>query len=267
MISRIGIFDSGLGGFTVLKSLLERHGDVPCLYLGDTARVPYGEKSVSDIRLIAGEIVRWLCNQDVSAILVACNTTNSLAFETVQTLSGLPVIGLIKAAAEMISESRVGVLATPATAFSHAYRDQIVSLRPGTAVFEQSCPSFVPMIEAGDLSNISIRHAAVEYLRPLLEAGVEAVILGCSHYPLIQTLLEELIPNNVRLVDPAIGLAKQVDLLLGKPHKPINRPISISNTRFCVTSDPCGFATRATHWLGKRPEVELVSLLSETCLF
>ncbi len=266
MSFRISLFDSGLGGFTVLKRVVERHGDVSCLYLGDTARAPYGEKKPLEIRLIAKEVLNWLINQDVSAILVACNTTNSLAFDVIQKFAGVPVLGLIDAAAEMITESRVGVLATSATASSNAYKNQIEAFRPGTIVFEQACPAFVPMIEKGHLFSDSIQRIAIEYLNPLFDAGIDVLILGCSHYPLLQPLLRELTPKHVRLVDPAVGLAQQLDKLLGKPTISMKNPFSLSNTRFCVTSDPMGFATRITPWLGNRPEVELVSLVSKTFL-
>jgi len=264
---RLGLFDSGVGGLTVLRRVVERHGDVSCVYLGDTARVPYGEKKAAEIRSIAQQVVPWLLSQEVSAIIVACNTTNSLAFDVVQKIAGIPVLGLINAAAEMITESRVGVLATTATASSNAYRNQIEAFKPGTIVFEQACPGFVPLIEAGQLCSNSIQSLAGQYLRPLLDAQVEALILGCSHYPLLQPFLQEFIPKHVRLVDPAIGLAQKPDKLLGKPKTSMLYPFSISNTRFCVTSDPIGFSTRTERLLGNSPEVELVSLLPKACFF
>ena len=262
---RIGIFDSGVGGFSVLRRVIERHGDINCVYLGDTARVPYGEKSPSEIRLIAKEVVKWLCDQDVSTILVACNTTNSLALDVVQELSVVPVLDLIHAAVGMITESRVGVLATSATASSSSYSNLIKTFRPGTIVFEQACPAFVPLIEANQISSKSIEKYALEYLEPLLAARVEAVILGCSHYPLLQPFLQELIPKDIRLIDPAIGLANQLDKLIGTPQTPLQKTLSISNTRFCVTSDPASFATRTRTLFGNCSEVELVSLLPKTC--
>ncbi|WP_320667766.1 glutamate racemase [Prochlorococcus sp. MIT 1307] len=267
MIARLGLFDSGIGGFTVLNKVVERHGDVHCLYLGDTARVPYGEKQASEIRLIAKEIAHWFLCEDVSAILVACNTTNSLAFDVVQKVANIPIIGLINAAAELITESKVGVLATSATASSNAYKNQIEAFRPGTIVFEQACPAFVPLIEAGQMCSNSINRFAVEYLTPLLDAGVEVVVLGCSHYPLLQPFLQEIIPKHIRLVDPAIGLAQKLDRLLGTPKTTLQSPFSISNTRFCVTSNPIDFAAKAAHLLGVCPEVDLVSLRPKACFF
>ena len=264
---KIGLFDSGVGGFSVLKRVIERHGDISCVYLGDTARVPYGEKTPQEIRLIAKEVVEWFSNQDVSAILVGCNTTNSLALDVVQQISRVPVLGLINAAAEMISENRVGVLATSATASSSAYKQHIEEVRPGTIVFEQPCPAFVPMIEAGQIISLSCRQIALEYLAPLFEARVKEIILGCSHYPLLQPILNELIPKDIRLIDPAIGLAQKLDNLIGLPSADIHFPKSITNTRFCVTSEPDRFAIQVRSLLGHFPQVEEVSLQPKACLF
>ncbi len=264
---RLGLFDSGLGGITVLKKVVERHGDISCVYLGDTARLPYGEKQPAEIRLIAKEVVEWLLSQDVSAILVACNTTNSLAIDIVQNISTVPVLNLINAAAEMTTESRVGVLATSATAASSAYKKRIEAFRPGTLVIENACPEFVPMIENGELCQESMKRFAIEYLKPLLEAHVEAIILGCSHYPLIQPFLQELVPKGIRLIDPAIGIACQLDRVLGEPQSICQRPCKVSNTRFFVTSNPIGFSLRTLPWLGNRPEVELISLQPKACFF
>ena len=151
MTIRLGLFDSGLGGLTVLRRVLERHGAVPMIYLGDTARVPYGSRSPSEIRSIAAEVVAWLRSQMVSTVVMACNTTNALARDVSEGQAGVPVVGLIGAAAAMVQESRVGVLATPATVASGAYRESIEALHPGTLVVQQACPDFVPLIEAGDL--------------------------------------------------------------------------------------------------------------------
>ena len=257
----LGLFDSGVGGLTVLRSILRRHGSVPTVYLGDTARVPYGSRSPAEIRFIAAEVVAWLKLQEVSTVVMACNTTNALARDVAEGQAGVPVVGLIGAAAAMVRESRVGVLATPATVASGAYRESIEALNPGTLVVQQACPRFVPLIESGDLSSQELRREALNYLNPLLEASVEAIILGCTHYPLLEPLLRSLLPPEVRLIDPAEGVARQLDALLGtpKPERP-DRVLSLQNTRLCVTADPEGFALRATPWLGARPRVEGVSL-------
>ena len=257
----LGLFDSGLGGLTVLRSILRRHGSVPIVYLGDTARVPYGSRSPAEIRSIAAEVVAWLRCQQVSTVVMACNTTNALARDVAEGQAGVPVVGLIGAAAAMVRESRVGVLATPATVASGAYRASIEALKPGTLVVQQACPRFVPLIEHGDLFSDELRREAMQYLAPLLEASVEAVILGCTHYPLLEPLLRSLLPPDVRLIDLSVGVARQLDALLGPPGiRHLDHPLSLEGTRLCVTADPEGFARRATPWLGIRPSVEAINL-------
>ena len=257
----LGFFDSGVGGLTVLKRVLERHGRVRCVYLGDTARVPYGNRAPAEIRLIAAEVVAWLRAQGVTTVVMACNTTNALARDVAEGQAGVPVVGLIGAAAAMVREARVGVLATPATVASGAYRESIEALCPGTLVVQQACPEFVPLIETGDLHSRALHDAATCYLQPLLEASVESVILGCTHYPLLVPLLSRLLPQPIRLIDPAMAVASQLDALLGKPLPGgLDHPLALGSTRICVTDDPEGFADRATPWLGQRPRVELVQL-------
>ena len=263
----LGFFDSGVGGFTVLGRILRRHGEVPCVYLADNARAPYGNKSATEIRVIAEEVVHWLKDQKVSTVVTACNTTNSLAFDVVKKVAEVPVLGLIGAAVEMVNQPRVGVLATSATAASGSYRREIQAVYPASIVVEQACPAFVPLIESGRLTSEDLRLAAIDYLQPLLEAGVDEIVLGCTHYPLIEPLLRTLLPNDMRMIDPAVGLARQLDEFVGLPENPCHDKVLIGSTRFCVTSRSVGFATMAKHWLGQNPQVEVVSLRASTCLF
>lgn len=229
--------------------------------------MPYGDKSSIQIREIAEEVVNWLCAQEVSALVMACNTTNSLAFDVVHRCSRVPVFGLIDAATEMVTKSRVGVLATSATVSSGSYRKHIQASRPGTFVLEKACPDFVPLIEAGDFSSEQLHYRAGEYLKPLLAAKVEEVVLGCTHYPILSPLLRQFLPENVRLIDPSIVLATKLDFLLGRPIGFEKRPFSLDGTRICVTSDPSGFASRASRFLGAHPDVEQINLRSKACFF
>ena len=267
MKNYLGIFDSGIGGISVLKRVLERHGEHPCLYLADTARVPFGNKDPSEIRLIASELIHWLKEENVSIVLVACNTTNSLALDLVKRISDVPVLDLISSTAMLINESRVGVLATPATAASGSYGSAIKSMKPGTFVIEQGCPAFVELIEAGELESEEIKSSAKEYLSPLLSAKVESIVLGCSHYPFLEPVLRQLLPSNVRLVDPAIGLASCLDNLLGEKKIMPQTPITFANTSFCTTSSPECFSSKLRPLIGISPQVDMVSLRSKACFF
>ena len=264
---KLGLFDSGVGGLTVLKSVLERHGDIPSVYLGDLARLPYGTKTAEEIRSIALEVTDWLNEQDLSAVLIACNTTNSLALDVVVKNLNVPIFGLIDSGVQMISEERIGVLATSATVASKAYTKKILSLNPNSFVLEQACPAFVPMIEMGQFNSLEIRNIAHEYLKPLLEYNVEAIILGCSHYPLLLPLFKELLPDKIRIIDPAIGLARDLDKLIKNEKQICEKLVNYSNTRFFVTSDAGGFSSRAMYWLNNYPEVELISLRSKARVF
>jgi glutamate racemase len=267
MVGRIGLMDSGLGGLTVLRQVLERHPHQPFLYLGDTARVPYGQRSTTEIRTIARELVGWFRQERVELVVMACNTTNALAFDVFEAEAGVPVLGLIDSVAAQLRVDRVGVLATPATAASGAYGHALRAGHPGTLVVEVGCPAFVPLIEAGDLTDVRLRQAARLYLEPLLIAEVQTIVLGCTHYPLLQDLLQDFLPAGVTLVDPAVAAVERLGVLLKQAPTPpsascgLHQPRSLANNgRFCVTGDPRSFALAATPWLGWQPAVEQVSL-------
>jgi len=274
----VGLFDSGLGGLTVLRQVRALHPTARCLYLGDTARVPYGQRSTQEIRAIAAEVVHWLRLQGVDVLLMACNTSNALALDVAETEAGVPVLGLIDSVAAELGEGRVGVLATPATAASGAYRRAIQALHPSSSVLEIGCPAFVPLIEAGDLEAPELRHAAEAYLRPLLEAEVQTIVLGCTHYPLLAPLLAPLLPEGVRLVDPARAAARRLGPLLLQPPAEweLASPAAAGrngatagsggsageSVTYCVTGPAEAFACAAHAWLGERPAVRSVNLQS-----
>ena len=270
----VGLFDSGLGGLTVLRQVHALYPHSPCLYLGDTARVPYGQRSTEEIRAIASEVVHWLRLQGVGVLVMACNTSNALALDVAVAEAGVPVVGLIDSAAARLNSDQVGVLATPATAASGAYRRAIQACRPSARVIEVGCPAFVPHIEAGDLEAPELRQAAERYVQPLLEAAVDTVVLGCTHYPLLRPLLAQLLPPDVQLINPAVAAAERLGPLLaslgvepeverdGEPVLP-----ALRRTRFCVTGPADDFAAAATAWLGSRPAVRTVSLQSPARAF
>jgi glutamate racemase len=264
----VGLFDSGLGGLTVLRQVHKLYPHTPCLYLGDTARVPYGQRSTEEIRAIAAEVVRWLRLQGVGVLVMACNTSNALALDVAVAEAGVPVLGLIDSVAAELVSDHVGVLATPATAASGAYRRAIHASRPSAVVLEQGCPAFVPLIEAGDLAAPALREAALRYLEPLLGASVDTIVLGCTHYPLLRPLLAGLLPPDVQLVDPALAAAQRLGPLLASlgdvPEVEQRDPITptMERSRFCVTGPADAFAEAATTWLGSRPPVRTVSLQS-----
>jgi len=270
----VGLFDSGLGGLTVLRQVHALYPHSPCLYLGDTARVPYGQRTTEDIRAIAAEVVHWMRLQGVGVMVMACNTSNALALDVAVSEAGVPVVGLIDSTASELSSDHVGVLATPATAASGAYRRAIQACRPSARVVEVGCPAFVPHIEAGQLDAPALRRAAQAYLEPLLAAHVDTIVLGCTHYPLLRPLLAELLPPDVELVNPAVAAAQRLGPLLASlgdsPEVDLDgdpAPPPMDRTHFFVTGSAEDFAAAATTWLGSRPRVRTVSLQSPVRAF
>ena len=274
MSLRVGLFDSGLGGLTVLRQVQHRYPHSPCLYLGDTARVPYGQRSPAEIRQIAAEVVRWLRAQGIDVLVMACNTSNALALDVAVAEAGVPVVGLIDSVAAQIGSDRVGVLATPSTAASGAYRRTIQASRPQAQVVEVGCAAFVPLIEAGALQSPELRAAAEAYVAPLLAAEVDTVVLGCTHYPMLRPLLAELLPEGVQLIDPAEAAVQRLGPLLASlgdaPEADLASAAVIpphQRSRLCVTGCADTFADGASRWLGLRPTVEQVDLRSNDHAF
>ena len=257
---RLGLFDSGVGGLTVLKSVAELCPNTSFVYLADTARLPYGSKNRSEIIEIANEISSWFGKQNIDGFLVACNTTNAIALDVIKNNLDVPVFDLIDSVASIVKDSRIGVLATPSTVKTYAYTNAILDFNPKAFVIEQACPEFVPMIEINRIRSEEIRDFAIEYLKPILKENVQSLILGCSHYPLITPLLSTLIPSKIKLIDPARALSLKVRSFIDSKINSFSKFEYPAYSRFCVTSDPFSFSKRANHWLNIFTEVELVTL-------
>jgi glutamate racemase len=210
----IGIWDSGLGGLTVVREVRRLLPRERILYFGDTARVPYGSKSAETVRRFARENSELLLSRGVKLMVVACNTASALSLDDLRSRYDLPVLGVIepgaKAAATATKTGIVGVIGTPATVGSGAYTAALRSLRPGLSVEGRACPLFVPLVEEGWLAHPATKLAAEEYLAPLRDAGVDTLVLGCTHYPLLKPLLAEIMGDGVRLVDSAEETAREV---------------------------------------------------------
>ena len=263
---RLGLFDSGVGGFTVLKKVIELCPNTSFIYLADTARLPYGLKTTNEIKLIAEEISSWFRHQNIDAFLVACNTTNAIALDVIKKNLDVPVFDLIGSAASTIDESKVGVLATPSTVKTKAYTNAILKFKPKTLVIEKACPEFVPMIEMDNIYSDKIIDIAIGYLRPLLDQKIEALILGCSHYPLITPLLKEILPSSVKLIDPAEALSLKLRLFMDSKISDFSEKKFLVDSKFYVTSNLKQFPFKAKHWLNVFPEVNLVSLQKKGCV-
>ncbi len=259
---RLGIFDSGIGGFTILKSLLSTRTDVEVIYLADLARNPYGEKNFHEIRNIATQITNWFKKKDLDALLIACNTTNSCAYDILQDKLKIPCFDLINSVSKTISVKDVGILATSATIRSGSYKKIIESRVPDIKVSQQSCPQFVTEIEKIPMNYEIINYLADLYLRPLLKRNIKEIILGCSHYPLIYEILRNKIPKDIKLVDPSIALINNLNQYFQKP-KIYKKSKKYDNVEFFATGDIDEFSLKVTNWLEINKKISLVSLRTE----
>jgi glutamate racemase len=209
----IGIFDSGVGGLTVLKALRERMPDEQYLYLGDTARLPYGTKTSDTVRRYALNAASHLIEYGIKLMVVACNTATSFALDDVASASPVPVVGVVQPgvrAALLTGAEKIGVIGTEGTIRSAAYQTALAGLGPAADVRAAACPLFVPLAEEGWGDHVVTDQVARHYLTPLLEWGAEALILGCTHYPLLRPSLHRVAGPDVALVDSASSVAEAV---------------------------------------------------------
>ena len=270
----IGIFDSGVGGLTVYRALHVRLPEERFVYLGDTARVPYGTKSLATVERYAVENARFLEAHGIKLLVVACNTASALALPAIRAAVGVPVVGVIEPGARAAvaeSEGRaLGVIATEATVRSGAYRREIVRVAPRADVTERPCPLFVPLAEEGWAETDVARSVAREYLKDFQNARVEALVLGCTHYPILRRVIQETVGAGVKLIDSGEATARAVEeLLVGeKLKRPADTPtgrLMIERARerklcddldhFYVTDAEDRFARVAERFLGSAPSV------------
>ncbi len=250
----IGVFDSGIGGLTVVKALIERMPFENIIYFGDTARVPYGLKSVETISRYATQITEFLLHQKVKLLIVACNTMSSIAYQAIEDLSPVPVLDVVDAGARsavaVTQNKYVGVIGTPATINSNAYQKAINKYDPGIRIFSQPCPLFVPLAEEGWFDHQVTMLTAQEYLKPVMAQNIDTLVLGCTHYPLLKPLLQEILGDQIRLVDSAQAIAEQTwDLLNKNNHWNEQKP---PEYRFYVTDVPIRFQGVGERFLGRK---------------
>lgn len=218
--SPIGIFDSGLGGLTILTEVRRLLPREKLIYFGDTANVPYGGKSPQNVTRLALAVARFLESKRVKLIIVACNTASALALPELQKKISVPVVGVIEpGAAKAVASSKnanIAVIGTEGTVTSDAYRKQILSLQPRARVTQTACPLFVPIVEEGWAGKTLAELAAREYLAPVQKSGADTLILGCTHYPVLKKVIARVMGKQVKLVDSAQTLAKHVQRLLAQ---------------------------------------------------
>jgi glutamate racemase len=261
----IGIFDSGLGGLTVAHAIFERLPHESTIYFGDTARVPYGPKSPETVQRYSLEIMHWLLTQRVKAIVIACNTSTAHALDALRAASPVPVLGVIepgaRAAVAASGGQPIGVIGTAGTIKSRAYERAIQLMAPGVEIVSRACPLLVPLVEEGWLNHPATELVAEEYLAPVRGRNVTTLVLGCTHYPLLKPLLQEVIGIGVRLIDSAAETARSLEETL-RQHGITAAPATggVSH-RYFVSDDPARFRRVGAGFLGQRvSEAEVISL-------
>ncbi len=250
----IGVFDSGVGGLTVVRALLDRLPHENIVYFGDTARVPYGPKSASVVRDYALQDTEVLLGHDVKMIVVACNTVSAVALEVVQKRSRVPVVGVIvpgaQAAAGASRTKRVGVIGTAGTIKSQAYVNALRLADPTITVFSQACPLFVPLVEEGWIDHPVTAMIAKEYLFPLQAEKVDTLVLGCTHYPLLSPVLRRVLGNAVSLIDSGQSVATVVARELDERGL-TNTSTLRARMQFVVSDIPDRFSEIGERFLGQ----------------
>ena len=214
----IGVFDSGVGGLTVAREIMRQMPEERIVYFGDTARVPYGNKSKDIVIRYSEQIIRFLRTKEVKAIVVACNTASSFALDAVRKNEDIPIIGVInagaRAAVSATKNGKIGIIGTEGTINSGAYAKVLTSMKEGVEVYGKACPLFVPLVEEGLLHDTVTDEIASRYLAELKSKYIDTLVLGCTNYPLLRTTLGRIMGNSVTLVNPAYETAVQLKTLL-----------------------------------------------------
>jgi len=253
----IGVFDSGMGGLTVVRSMIDRMPGETILYLGDDARWPYGPRDLDEVRGFARQIIDWLMSFDVKLVVVACNTATAAFLEQAQREYDIPLVGVIlpgaRAAVRQSETGRIGVIGTKGTIASGAYERALKHFDPSVQVFSTACPEFVEFVESGEVTGDHVSEIALSYIEPMLDSGIDTLILGCTHYPLLEPLLAEVAGPDVALISSAEETAREVDEILDRLGWSVNSG-GVGEFRFMTTGDTEKYVKLGRIFLG--PEVQ-----------
>jgi glutamate racemase len=255
-MSAIGVFDSGVGGLTVAREIIRQLPGESIVYFGDTARVPYGIKSAQTVIRFSIENILFLLKQDVKLICVACNTASSLALPAIKNNFRVPIIGVItpgaREAVYASQNKRIGVIGTKGTIKSRTYETEIKQLDPKVKVTAVACPLFVPFVEEGWLGGEVVLSVARKYLKPLRQAKVDTVILGCTHYPLLRPVIQEVLGKQVVLIDSAKQVAFEIKKILASEDLLNRNKAGTGKHKFYVSDNPEWFSSLAQRFMGRK---------------
>jgi len=259
----IGVFDSGLGGLTVAREIFRLMPSERIIYLGDTARVPYGSKSEETIRRFGLQDAKALVDMDIKLLIAACNTVSSVAMDYLeQHVKSIPVIGVVlpgaRAAVNRSAEKRVGVIGTAATIRSGSYAKAMQNIDPNIKVYGKPCPLFVPLVEEGLIDNEITRAAVQHYLYEMVDLGIDCLILGCTHYPILMEVIQSTVGNRIQLVDSALWTAKEAQNILKATGASAPEDVDgFASSRFLVSDITPNFESVAKTLLGMElPDIE-----------
>lgn len=265
----IAVIDSGVGGLTVAKEVMQQFPNEKILYVGDNARCPYGSKTPEEIRAYSFQMIDFVANTPLKALVIACNTATAVVLEEAQTTLSLPVIGVIepgaRAAVHATRSGRIGIIGTETTIRTQAYTRALLRLQPDLHVCGLACPSFVPLVENHLADSEEARRVVQETLQPLMSEELDTLILGCTHYPLLAPTIQAVMGEHVRLISSAEETARELEKHIGeKPeeHVPVARSGEKRPEHLFVTSgDADMFREIAEEWLGTQVTVEHHSLI------
>jgi len=260
--SPIGVFDSGVGGLSVLRAMRELMPNESVIYFGDQGHVPYGPRSMEEIQKFSEGITRFLLEQNSKLIVVACNTASAAALKYLRgRFPDVPFVGMepaVKPAAETTQTGKVGVLATPATFQGALYASVVERFGAGVELFQHTCPGLVGQIEKGELHSISTRRILEDALTPMLKKNIDTVVLGCTHYPFVIPLIQKIAGDNVRVIDPAPAVARQVRRLLDAKDL-LNEAGEAGYTEFFTSGDSAAMEMLLPMLLGEGGKVQAVN--------
>jgi len=261
----IGMFDSGIGGLTVYRAIKERLPREKIIYLGDTARLPYGSKSAETIVRFSEENARFLLGNNIKILVVACNSSSAYALTHLTDMLAVPIVGVIEPGAEAAARTAkktVGVIGTSATIASRAYEDAIRAKKPDLRILSRDCPLFVPLVEEGWIEHPVTRLVGEEYLLPLQRQGIDTMVLGCTHYPVLKPMLTTVLGPEVQLIDSALTTAERVQRMLESLGwlRDGNETAASAPDEFYVTDFPERFRRVGEIFLGRKiTDVRVVS--------
>ncbi|MEK6759789.1 MAG: glutamate racemase [Deltaproteobacteria bacterium] len=263
----IGIFDSGIGGLTVMREITDLLPGENTIYLGDTARVPYGSKSKETVERYSFEVASFLLKSNIKMLVAACNTASAYAVADLKKRLDIPVIGVIepgsRAAVAATINNRIGVIGTEGTIRSGAYSSAIKLINPEVETFVKACPLFVPLVEEGWADDPVTRLVAERYLAEMRESGIDTLVLGCTHYPLLKSTISSVMGPSVRLIDSAASTAEEVRRVLGQRSLLSDAESQDALHRFFVTDSPERFLAVGRRFFGTGLEKAELAILNE----